>query len=155
MSDLVAQLPPEIRLAGYAGPTLFTSEVHGGELRPLATFDVSLRRHAQAASPVIGTIRETQGAPIAYAAFCVEPGTGYVVIVDLDPPHVVRFVNRSVEQLVATLRAVADGWPRAADDETALRGELAAIDPAALADDDAFWPTCLETLGADELSTRP
>jgi hypothetical protein len=147
MSDVLSRLPSEVRLAGSVGPTLFTREAQGGELRTLAAFDSALAEHEHAGSLVIGTIRETQGPATAYAAFCIEPRMGHIVLVDLDPPHRARFVNSRIEQLMSCLMTAVAGWPRFVDDEAgldALHAELAAIDPAALRDDDAFWPTYLE-----------
>ena len=72
---------------------------------------------------------------------------GHELLVDLDPPHRARFVNSRIEQLMSCLMTAVAGWPRFVDDEAgldALHAELAAIDPAALRDDDAFWPTYLE-----------
>jgi hypothetical protein len=64
------QLPAEIRLDGWLAATLFTSEIRGGELAVLAAFSNTLSQHEHAQSLVLGSMRETQGAPrTAYAAF--------------------------------------------------------------------------------------
>jgi hypothetical protein len=152
--DVLGRLPSEIRLAGWQGPTLFSSEARDGQLVALATYSAPLREHAHAESLVVGTMRETQGpTPTAYAAFCVDPRTGDVVLVDLEAAYRVRFVNSGLEEFVASLAVFVSAWPRlaAAEDSAVksvldrLRSELAAIDAAALSDDDAFWPTSLET----------
>jgi len=151
--DVANRLPADLRLSGWSGPTLFTSEVRDGRLVALGTFRDELRDHSNSLSLVIGTIRETQG-PVAtaYAAFCADPSTGRVVLVDLAPPNQVRFVNRGLEQFEASIAAFVSSWPRLAkaDDATAasildeIRAELTAIDAVATSDDDAFWPTSLE-----------
>jgi hypothetical protein len=150
---VLGRLPVEIRLAGWLGPSLFTSEVRDGRLVPLYEFDTELHEHTHARSMVIGTVREAEGfTPAAYAAFCVDPRTGIVVLVDLDAPFRVRFVNSGPEEFLASLAAFVAGWPRLARADEALastidqfRLELAGIDAAAFSDADAFWPTSLET----------
>lgn len=150
---VIERLPREIRLKGWLGPTLFTSEVCDREPVALAEFREPLTAHEHARSFVIGSVRETQGSTAtAYAAFCVDPGTGNVVVVDLDPPYRTRFVNTGPETFAASLDAFAAAWPQlTASDEAAatgvldeLRSKLAAIDAAAVADPDDFWPASIE-----------
>lgn len=151
----LGRLPSEIRLAGWLRPTLFTPEAHDGQLVTLAAFDATLRAHEHAESLVVGTVRETQGAThTAYAAFCADPGTGNIFLVDLDAPYRVRFVNSGLEEFVACLATFVSAWARLGDSNEAalpaaireLRSELAAIDATAVSGVDAFWPTSLESV---------
>lgn len=153
--DVLRRLPNEIPLKGWLGPTLFTSAVHDGELVTLATYSAALREHVEAESLVIGTVRESQGSTRAYAAFCANHSSGCIVLVDLNAPFRVRFVNSGLKELVASLIVFVSAWPALIDAEDpavgsvrdGLRAELAKIDAAALSDLDAFWPTSLETYG--------
>jgi hypothetical protein len=146
----VKSLESEIDLG--TGLTLFTPEPGMIEL---AKSHPLLEVHEHARSLVIGTSRDADSANSdPYAAFCVEPNTGHLVFVDLDPPFRTRFVNTDLARFQACLDVVLAAWPRVAglaDAEVEafsaeLRSELAAIDAAAVRDDDAFWPELLESL---------
>ena len=150
---MIQQLPKEICLEGWLGPTLFTPEVRDGELIKLGAFCSPLDGHELSNAFVIGSERETQdNTRTPYAAFCIDQSTGSVHHVGLDPPYSVRFVNGCIGELVASLQTVVAGWPLLKDSDDAaataalehLRSKLAAVDPASMADDDAFWPTVLE-----------
>jgi hypothetical protein len=68
LQRLAAALPVEFRRQGALHPTVFSSEARVERLVTLAEFDFSLGQHRLARTLVIGTIRETDGEPRAYAA---------------------------------------------------------------------------------------
>jgi hypothetical protein len=153
---VLEQVPLEVRLAGWVGPTLFTSEVREGDLATLDAFAPLPSKHNHAKSLVFGTVRETQGViASAYSAFCIDPATGGIVLVDLDPPYRTIIVNTGLVEFVASLRAFVDAWPTiaSAHERTIpgilgdLRSQLGAIDPNAMSDDEWFWPTCVSQCG--------
>ncbi|HEX5060134.1 MAG TPA: SUKH-4 family immunity protein [Kofleriaceae bacterium] len=172
--QVLERLPQEVRLEGWVGPTMFTSEVRDGVVITLEELDRRFLGHEHARSLVIGTIRETEAAETddgpsggpyrgavmsgangwAYAAFCIDPRTENIVLIDFDDVRpTTRFVNSSLALFLASLNAFLEAWPRLAgsDDDAAVAWsagvcrELEAIDPAAMSDGDDFWPVSLET----------
>jgi hypothetical protein len=152
-NHLLERLPSRVQPNGWLGPTLFTSEVHAGNVVTLEAFRPMLRGHDYAEALAIGSVRETQSDSHAvYAAFCADPSTGRIVLVDLDPPYRTGFVNSNIEAFVDSLVAFASAWPKITSSNEAgaalikagLRSTLETIDPSALMSDDAFWPTSLE-----------
>ena len=154
---LRAGLPREVRLPGWTGPTVFSSEIGSGALARLASFAPSLERHALSGALVIGAVRETQGEPHAYAAFCVRQTSGEVWIVDTYPPYAARFVNSGLDRLLRSLRLLVSAWPPGGAKQPAanrnLQEELAQVDRKAFARADNYWPTWLETEFAPLTST--
>ena len=136
----------EVVLPGWLGPTVFTP-LDAGEL---ASFRAALRGHAHARWCVIGVTCESDGT--VYAAFCVDPAGETIAVVDVDAPYATRFVASTRARFDACCDVLVAAWPEIAcgDDERAdqLRDELSVIDPAAMTDEGAFWPTLLETLVA-------
>jgi hypothetical protein len=150
--ESLKRVPREIILPGWVGPAFFTSELAEGDVVPLAAFRALLREHAHAQSLVFGTIREAQGdINTAYAAFCIDPRTGNVVLVDLAAPHRTRFVNTALPHFLASMATFAAEWPlfdssnaESQASELRLREALSTIDAAAMGDGDDYWPTILE-----------
>jgi hypothetical protein len=130
-------------LDGWLGPTLFTQEA---ARVPLATFRPGMRGHARARWLVIGTTREPDDDHV-YAAFCADPVSGRVVLVDVDAPFSTRHVNASVGAFVACVEMFVRAWPP--DHVDRVHAELGDIDPTAMDDPDALWPTLLETTTSD------
>ncbi len=155
VKQLLVGLPCEVRLPEWLGPTLFSSEIGGGEVQRMSErFDVDAFREAY----VVGTSRETQGAPGPYAAFCIRPGSDALWLVDLDGAPQPRFVNSNLDAFLRCLHGFVSVWPhvRGASDEKVaqiaqeLRASIDRIDPAACTEDDSYWPTWIETeLGPD------
>jgi hypothetical protein len=124
----------EIRLPGWPGPTLFSPE------QPALERDALL----------IGTIRETQGEPVAYAAFVIKEN-GEVWLYDRTGRAPDRYVNSSAETFLASLSRFVEEWPRLSTAETTLlrdafQAELLRIDPHCLAPG-SYWSTWMEPPG--------
>ena len=129
------RLPPELQIPGHRGPTLFTNTAGDTEPMLLGRFRILFTGHPYAHAFVLGTVRE----PVdAYAAFCQDPESGQLVLVDLEPPLRARFVNSGLSEFLACAELFVASWP-----DPRLRELLEAIDPAAVAYDDAFWVTRL------------
>jgi hypothetical protein len=145
-------LPTEVRLVGWVGPTLFTSELSAGGFARASDVRGDLAGHAFEGAYVLGSVRETAGAPTAYALFVLQPGTGQLWLLDLEEPRSTRFVNTDVDAFFQSVDRFVEGWRGlggASGEEHAervaeLRAALAAIDPPAFADDDRHWPTFFE-----------
>ena len=125
-------LPPELRLPGWPGPTLFTPE------------PPSMERGAV----VIGTIRETQGEPTAYAAFVIRED-GQVWLYDRTGAGPDRYVNASLETFLACLTRFVEEWPALSTAGTTelrdlFKAELTRIDPDCLRDKRGYWNTWME-----------
>ena len=123
---------PELRLPGWPGPTLFTPE------------PPSMERGAV----VIGSIRETQGEPTAYALFVVREN-GEIWLYDRVGREPDRYVNASLETFLASLTRFLEEWPRLSTAETtelrdAFKAELLRIDPTSFRDATAYWNTWME-----------
>jgi hypothetical protein len=150
---LEAGLPLEVRVPGWLGPTLFSSEIASDELLTASSFDPAFEEHAFAQALVIGSVREMQGPPSAYAAFCLRPTTGELWLVDVDDSRTARFVNRTLEQFLRSIPVFLKAWTRAqavpqgdiSDIARDLHDALQAIDTDAFANQDNYWPTWLET----------
>lgn len=135
------EVPRDLRLPNWAGPTLFTSELRDGRLPILgedAAFDAADERLE--GGLVLGTTRETQSFredPEPYAAFYLRPGFGDVWLTDLPGP--VRFVNTGVKTFIESLRCIWTGWKRmmaSRDPEhefAQLEQDLRKVDPQAFA----------------------
>lgn len=115
-----ALLPEEVRLEGWLGPTVFSSEARGERLATLVERNQAMWAHRLAGALVIGTIRETDGEPRVYAAYILEPGPGSVVLVDFHAPYRTRFVNSSIGQLGASLDELVKAWPKIAGADEAV-----------------------------------
>jgi hypothetical protein len=99
---------------------------------------------------VIGSIRETQGEPIAYAAFVVRED-GQVWLYDRAGSAPDRYVNASLEVFLACLSRFVEEWPRLSTAETTLlrdafKAELLRNDPACLSPG-SYWSTWMEPPG--------
>lgn len=148
--SLPAAPTTELRLPGWVGPTFFTPEA-APTLRALLG---PLAGHPLARAAVVGTIRETLGAPVAHAAYCVHPAGGALWLVDVDAPHRARFVNRGVDAFARCTGEFVDAWTRAQAVDDAglaaivrdLRSALGELDAEALADADGFWSEWVEAL---------
>ncbi|HEX7896968.1 MAG TPA: SUKH-4 family immunity protein [Planctomycetota bacterium] len=124
----------ELRLPGWPGPTLFTPE------------PPSMERGAV----VIGSIRETQGEPTAYAAFVVRED-GQVWLYDRTGRDPDRYVNASLEIFLAGLARFVELWPALSTAETTelrdvFKAELLRVDPACLKPG-SYWTTWMEPPG--------
>jgi hypothetical protein len=154
---LRAGLPREVRLPGWLGPTVFSSEIGSGSLEKLAGFAPALERHALSGALVVGSVRETQSEPHAYAAFCLRQPSGEVWIVDTGAPNAARFVNFGLDPFLRSLRLLVSAWPaKGAKQFPAnrnLQEELEQLDRKAFARADNYWPTWLETEFAPLTST--
>ena len=147
--------PAEIRLAGWSGPTLFTSEISGGRLPRLSAF--------VAAAPdgddpiVLGTVRETElsagEGPVRYAAFCLDPAGERVILVDFQTGER-KAVNSGVPQMIRCLALFEREWNTFAKlhpDEIDpflewLRGALKGLDPQAFRGREDYWSSWLGLL---------
>jgi hypothetical protein len=131
-------VPGELRLAGWLGPTLFSSEVSDGRLAE------------EKDGYLLGSVRETSGAPQVHARFWLQRGTGTVL---WESPRGPTFANSDVGSFTWLLNYFAAEWG-AGDlgDEslqrliTGLRREIERLDPRALKDDDGFWPAWIAQL---------
>jgi hypothetical protein len=129
-------VPRELRLAGWLGPTLFSSEISDG------------RMSEEREGYLLGSIRETSGAPQVYARFWLQRATGVVL---WESPRGPTVANSDVGSFTRSLNYFATGWGDP-DDESLqrliaeLRGEIERIDPRALEDEDGFWPTWIAQL---------
>jgi hypothetical protein len=133
------RLPSEIRISTNRGPIVFT--ISSGETEmPLGRFRLLLQGHPYAHALVLGTVREARPEGEMYSAFCVDPESGQIVLVDLEPPLRVRFVNTRIDEFLACAELYAANWP-----DPHLRELLAAIDAEALAYDDSFWVIALSS----------
>jgi SUKH-4 immunity protein len=147
-------VPDDLRLPGWQGPTLFTSEIREGYLRGFSQL-FSLSEQPVPSGFVIGTIRETMGASPgeAYAVFTLT-GDGRVVLVDLVGDHVHRFVNSSLERFLDSLTLFLDAWPGVSLSDGAataaavvrLHDLMTRLDPAAWDSAHHYWPTWFEEL---------
>jgi hypothetical protein len=124
------RLPAELAIPGRLGPTSFTN-VGDAEPMTLGRFRLLFAGHPYAHALVLGTVREPGN---VYSALCTEPESGEIVLVDLEPPLRVRFVNSGLDALVACAELFVANYP-----DPRLRDLLATIDPAALVYEDAFW----------------
>lgn len=148
-------VPREVRLEGWTRPTVFTSELGGGEFPdPRHYFR---RGPAPADVYLIGAERETEGYPHARAAFGLQKGTGAVLRLDAVDPAGDRFVNGSLAAFLASLALLVEAWdelralPERAPVRPAVEGlaeELSALDPRALEGPDRYWADWLDELGA-------
>ena len=151
-------VPDELRLPGWVGPTLFTSEIRDGELRRLEDAFPS-PGGAMSTGYLLGTIRETIRGPSeqAYAAFVIEEGQGRVYLVDLDDPRSARLTNSSLEHFLRSLELFYEAWPALTSDHepaaaaalTLLQNRMAEVDPEAWKQDDSYWATWVEELVID------
>jgi hypothetical protein len=144
-------VPAELRLPEWLGPTLFHSEIGGGRLLSSTDPDAAIPRDAPGYE--IGTVREIQGFPTAYAAFVLRPRTGEVWLLDRDSPDGDRFVNRSLATFLASIEGFRVAWPRlvAEDDDResfveGFRDLLVRLDPECLSAPEHYWPGWLEEL---------
>lgn len=150
---LTTGIPRELSLPGWLGPTLFSSELSGGQLTTVAARCGLLADDPVSTAQVVGSVRETMGQPTTHAVFCLLP-TGALWLVDLHAPFHQRHVNADLGAFLRSAALLVTRWPSiaAADDAciTAtgdeLRAALRAIDPTAFADDDRYWPTLIETI---------
>jgi hypothetical protein len=129
-------IPAELRLEGWVGPTLFTSELADG----------MLKRNA-AGEWVFGTIRETQGSSIALADFVIREAQ--VVLVD---GHTERLVNRSVATFVRSIEAFHSAFAARPVGSEAGFSVLAAserIDPEAFNTPDGYWSLWVEEFSGE------
>jgi hypothetical protein len=129
-------VPAELRLEGWAGPTLFTSELAGG----------MLKRNA-GGEWVLGTIRETQGSSIALADFVIRGAQ--VVLVD---SHTERNVNRSVAAFIRSIEAFHSAFaalPVKTEAGPSLLAASKRIDPEAFDTPDGYWSTWVEEFSDD------
>jgi hypothetical protein len=129
-------IPAELRLAGWAGPTLFTSAIADG----------ALRRNA-GGEWVLGTIRETQGHSGAAAEFVIRGAQ--VVLIDENgawPANssVAQFV-RSIEAFHTAFAALPDG----AEAGRSVLDEVERIDPVAFARPAGYWAMWVEEFRGD------
>ena len=129
-------VPAELRLEGWAGPTLFTSGLAGGVLKRNASGEW-----------VLGTIRETQGASIALAEFVIRGPQ--VVLVD---GQAERRVNRSVAAFISSIEAFHSAFAALPSGTEAGISVLAAserIDPEAFHTPDGYWSLWVEEFSGD------
>lgn len=129
-------VPAELRLEGWAGPTLFTSELADG----------MLKRNA-AGEWVLGTIRETQGSSIALADFVIRGAQ--VVLVD---GHTERRVNRSVAAFVSSIEAFHSAFaalPVGTEAGVSILAASERIDPEAFKTPDGYWSLWVEEFSGD------
>jgi hypothetical protein len=146
-------IPRDVRLPGWLGPTLFSSEIGSGQLSKAASFAPAFEDHAFSKAFIIGSVREIQGPPSAYSVFCLQPRSGDLWLVDTGEPNMVRFVNSGLDEFLRSVRVFVDAWARAKSVPTAdvpivarhLHDELRGIDAHAFAIEDNYWPTWLET----------
>jgi len=131
------RLPAQIRIPGRHGHTLFTNTGADAELMTLGRFRLLLQGHPYAHALVLGTVSEPGD---AHSAFCEDPESGQLVLVDLQPPLRARFVNSGLPEFLACAELFAASWP-----DPRLRELLEAIDPPAVAYDDAFWATAISS----------
>jgi len=94
---------------------------------------------------------------------CLDPANGHVTEVSQNPSDETEpdFVNSSVEAFAACLlrvrlRQLAGGLDDLGDDELELRADvfyaaLRQLDPAALADEEAYWSVIVEQMGYGHL----
>jgi hypothetical protein len=61
-------------------------------------------------APVIGTIRDTEGAPTRFSAFCLDLKSGEVWLVDLGDLRSFHFVASTVGKFIRQLRLFHDRW---------------------------------------------
>jgi len=156
-------VPVQAMLAGWAGPTLFSSELGDGKLVPLGQRWPSHAGHALASHWVIASIRELESEEtvVPHGAFVIEPGPGRLYLVDLGERGSVRFVNTSLAAFLralvvfvawweSTVRGSSSEGPELSDrweqQVNALGEQLAAIDPDCLADPENYWPVWCEDL---------
>jgi len=127
-------IPAELRLKSWAGPwgvTLFTSELADGMLKRNAVGEW-----------VLGTIRETQGSPIAHADFVIR-GAQVVLVAS----NTEWRVNRSVATFVRSIEAFHSAFAALPVGTEAGVSVLAAserIDPEAFNTPDGYWQTWVE-----------
>lgn len=157
-------VPRELRLERWAGPTLFTSELHDGDVRRL---DALRSLETNEDNPlVLGTARETDGyedeEPAAYGAFCLTDD-GRVVLVDLEL-GTRRFVASGPSELFASLALFAREWPafrKLKGEEIPaflawLKRSLEAVDPRIGRDRQDYWSAWLKLLGEQaSRTTKP
>jgi hypothetical protein len=136
-------VPRELRLAGWLGPTLFSSEIGDGR--------VSEGEHGY----LIGSIRETLSAAGTgvYARFWIQRGTGTVLWESLGR-HEAKFVNSDVQSFVSLLKFLCTAWDAIGDSNAddiqrliqQLVSEISRLDPLALKDAETYWPCWVEEL---------
>jgi hypothetical protein len=146
-------VPDDLRLPGFLGPTLFTSEIRDGKLRPLSDY-FSRRKRLVPEGFVIGTTRETMN-PVEetpYSAFTVTRN-GWVVLVDLEDFRKKWTVNSSLERYLDSLNLFFEKWCALGfgneDAETyrtirRLRNAMTRLDPAAWKSLENYWPQWFE-----------
>ena len=139
----LTEIPSEVRLDGWPGPTVFSSNIVDGEAKTLATFDSRMAAHACATWLAIGAERETDGplAGHAYCAFVMDPAGGSIAYVELDAQAHTRFVNSSLDQFFACTSVLVEAWPEL----DGLAAKLTTLDRSAMSDGDHYWPTSIDT----------
>jgi hypothetical protein len=121
-------IPVDLRLRGWAGPTLFTAEIREG------------RVGVRGSDYVIGSVRETLDAHDAYSFFCLRRGSGDLYLALTNQPKSDRFVNSSLQSFMTSLRFFAQAWEDTRDFHATnidnliagLRDLLHRVDPPAL-----------------------
>lgn len=127
-------IPAELRLEGWIGPTLFTSELTDG----------TLKRNV-GGEWVLGTIRETQGMSIALAEFVIR--RGQVVLLD---GHAERHVNRSVVTFVGAIEAFHSAFAaRPIGNAGSVLAASERIDPDGFNMPGGYWSTWVEEFSGD------
>ncbi|MEQ1501117.1 MAG: SUKH-4 family immunity protein [Myxococcota bacterium] len=131
-------LPADLRLAGWAGPTLFTSAMATGSLPQVE------------GGWVLGTIRETQGADAEYAQFVARAPQGDVVLIEA-PDGAVQRAGSTVPTFVRAIEAFHQGFaglpqPPSPNDVLQLLDQVRRIDPAVVDDPDSYWTRWVDEL---------
>jgi SUKH-4 immunity protein len=139
----LTEIPREVRLDAWPGPTVFSSDVVAGEAKTLAAFDARMAGHKYAAWLAIGSERETDEPMVghAYSVFVMDPVGGSIAVVELDEQAHTRFVNSSLDAFFACTAVLVDAWPEL----EGLSAKMANIDGDAMANVDNYWPTALDT----------
>ncbi len=131
-------VPAELRLEGWVGPTLFTSELADGMLK-----------RNTAGEWVLGTIRETQGSSIGVSLADFVIRGAQVVLVD---GQTERLVNRSVARFVSSIEEFHSAFAALLVWTEAGPSVLAAsqrIDPEAFNRPDGYWSLWVEEFSVD------
>jgi hypothetical protein len=74
------------------------------------------------------------------ACYCVESATGRVVRVDCELSDPERFVNTSIDHFARCAFAAIHWTKNGAGDLSLLESEFQSIDPAAMSDNNSYWP---------------
>ena len=144
-------VPREVRIAGWTGPTFFTSELGDGRMRTLEQFAGPGLDAGGVVGWVLGSMRDpfSWAEEPAAAVFVVEAGSGRVLLVDLEQGQRPTFVSSSAGLFLDAMDVFLQWWGGEEPVEERLkriRTDLARIDPPAMTSPNHHWPQWLDDL---------